>query len=143
MNVVLTGHEHFYERIKPQKGIAYFILGSSAKLRQGDLQKTDLTAKGWDQGYAFMLMEIAGDDLSFQTFPIREKRSIPAASIAWERRRRRRVEARSRSSLVRRQSRDANYFKSYPARLFDPMRYNTWWRHGSGWFGYSKSSAGL
>jgi predicted phosphodiesterase len=66
VNVVLTGHEHFYERIKPQKGIAYFILGSSAKLRRGDIQKTDLTAKGWDLGYAFMLMEVAGDDLSFQ-----------------------------------------------------------------------------
>ena len=37
VNVVLTGHEHFYERIKPQKGIAYFIIGSSAKLRKGDL----------------------------------------------------------------------------------------------------------
>jgi hypothetical protein len=66
VNVVLTGHEHFYERIKPQKGIAYFILGSSAKVRRGDIQKTDLTAKGWDQGYAFMLMEVAGDELSFQ-----------------------------------------------------------------------------
>jgi predicted phosphodiesterase len=66
VNVVLTGHEHFYERIKPQKGIAYFILGSSAKLRRGDIQKTDLTAKGWDQGYAFMLMDVAADELSFQ-----------------------------------------------------------------------------
>jgi hypothetical protein len=66
VNVVLTGHEHFYERIKPQKGIAYFILGSSAKLRRGDLLKSELTAKGWDQGYTFMLMEIVGDDLHFQ-----------------------------------------------------------------------------
>ena len=68
VNVVLTGHEHFYERIKPQKGIAYFILGNSAKVRRGrHLLKTDLTEKGWDQGYAFMLMEIDGDDLMFQT----------------------------------------------------------------------------
>ena len=37
VNVVLTGHEHFYERIKPQKGIAYFITGSSAKLREGNI----------------------------------------------------------------------------------------------------------
>ena len=29
VDVVLTGHEHFYERIKPQKGIHYFIVGSS------------------------------------------------------------------------------------------------------------------
>jgi 3',5'-cyclic AMP phosphodiesterase CpdA len=67
VNVVLSGHEHFYERIKPQKGVAYFTLGNSAKLRRGDLQKTDLTAKGFDQGYAFMLVEIAGDDFYFQT----------------------------------------------------------------------------
>lgn len=66
VNVVLTGHEHFYERLKPQKGIAYFIVGSSAKLRKGDLTKTNLTDKGWDQGYSFMLVEIAGDDLYFQ-----------------------------------------------------------------------------
>jgi len=67
VNVVLSGHEHFYERIKPQKGIQYFILGNSAKVRRGDLQKTDLTVKGFDQGYSFMLIEIAGDDLTFQT----------------------------------------------------------------------------
>jgi hypothetical protein len=66
VNVVLSGHEHFYERIKPQKGIQYFILGNSAKVRRGDLLKTDLTEKGFDQGYAFMIMEIAGDDLTFQ-----------------------------------------------------------------------------
>ena len=63
----LSGHEHFYERIKPQKGVAYFTLGSSAKVRRGDLLKTTLTEKGWDQGYAFMLIEIAGDDLYFET----------------------------------------------------------------------------
>jgi len=67
VNVVLTGHEHFYERIKPQKGIAYFIIGSSAKLRKGDLVKSDLTAYGNDREYAFMLMEIVGDELFFQT----------------------------------------------------------------------------
>lgn len=66
VNVVLAGHEHFYERIKPQKGIQYFTIGSSAKLRKGDLAKTDLTAKGWDEGYSYMLMEISGDDLYFQ-----------------------------------------------------------------------------
>jgi|SoiMethySBSTD1v2_1073268.scaffolds.fasta_scaffold00073_27 predicted phosphodiesterase len=67
VNVVLSGHEHFYERIKPQKGIAYFTIGSSAKLRKGDLSKTDLTAYGNDSDYTFMLMEITGDELFFQT----------------------------------------------------------------------------
>ena len=67
VNLVLTGHEHFYERIKPQKGIAYFIIGNSAKLRKGDLRKSELTLYGNDSQYAFMLMEIVGDELFFQT----------------------------------------------------------------------------
>jgi 3',5'-cyclic AMP phosphodiesterase CpdA len=66
VNVVLTGHEHFYERIKPQKGIAYFITGSSAKLREGNISQTQLTAKGFDSGYTFMLVEIVGDDMYYQ-----------------------------------------------------------------------------
>ena len=66
VNVVVTGHEHFYERIKPQKGIAHFILGSSAKLRRGDLQKTQLTAYGNDTDYTFMLVEIDGDEMFYQ-----------------------------------------------------------------------------
>ena len=67
VNAVFTGHEHFYQRIKPQKGIAYFIAGSSAKLREGDIAPSALSDKGFDTGFTFMLVEIAGDDLFFQT----------------------------------------------------------------------------
>jgi len=66
VNVVLTGHEHFYERIKPQKGIAYFITGSSAKLREGNITQTQCTAKGFDSGYTFMIVEIVGNDMHYQ-----------------------------------------------------------------------------
>jgi phosphodiesterase/alkaline phosphatase D-like protein len=67
VNVVLQGHEHFYERIKPQKGIQYFVVGASAKLRKGDINRNSpLTAFGYDRGYSFMLAEIAGDELHFQ-----------------------------------------------------------------------------
>ena len=66
VDVVITGHEHFYERIKPQKGVTYFIIGSSAKLRKGDLRKSGMTASGNDSDYAFMLVEIDGDDMYFQ-----------------------------------------------------------------------------
>ena len=45
----------------------YFVEGSSAKLRKGDINPTGLTAFGYDAGYTFMLVEIAGDDLYFQT----------------------------------------------------------------------------
>jgi predicted phosphodiesterase len=67
VDLVLTGHEHFYERLKPQKGIHYFIAGSAAKLRRGNIAASAITAKGFDQGYAFVLMEIAGNELYFQT----------------------------------------------------------------------------
>jgi hypothetical protein len=67
VSVVFAGHEHFYDRLKPQKGIYHFTEGGSAKLREGNLAKTDLTAKGFDQDNSFMLVEIAGDQLYFQT----------------------------------------------------------------------------
>jgi predicted phosphodiesterase len=67
VDVVFTGHEHFYERLKPQKGITYFISGNAAKLRKGNIGESAMTAKGFDQGYAFMLVEIAGDEMHFQT----------------------------------------------------------------------------
>jgi predicted MPP superfamily phosphohydrolase len=67
VSVVFTGHEHFYERIKPQQGITYFIAGSSAKLRKGGLEASPLTAKGFDAGYTFMLVEIVDDVMYFQT----------------------------------------------------------------------------
>jgi 3',5'-cyclic AMP phosphodiesterase CpdA len=66
VSVVLTGHDHFYERIKPQKGILHFVVGAGGSLRRGDIRKTALTAKGYDQDYSFMIAEIDGDDMHFQ-----------------------------------------------------------------------------
>ena len=66
VNVVLSGHEHFYERIKPQKGIYYFVSGGAGKVRKGDVEKTNLTAKSFDTGYHFMLIELGKDALNFQ-----------------------------------------------------------------------------
>jgi 3',5'-cyclic AMP phosphodiesterase CpdA len=66
VQVVFTGHEHFYERIKPQKGITYIISGAAAKLRRGDIERSTLTAKGYDQGYTFMIAEVDGDQLHYQ-----------------------------------------------------------------------------
>jgi len=67
VNVVLAGHEHFYERIKPQKGIYYFISGAGGKLRPGDVKKgSPLTEVAYDKDMSFMLFEVAGDELHFQ-----------------------------------------------------------------------------
>ncbi|HWR54185.1 MAG TPA: metallophosphoesterase [Bryobacteraceae bacterium] len=67
VNVVFSGHEHFYERIKPQHGVYYFTVGSSAKLRRNGIKKSEITAASNAQDRTFMLVEIAGDQLRFQT----------------------------------------------------------------------------
>jgi predicted phosphodiesterase len=67
VDVVFAGHEHFYERVKPQEGIWYFTAGGAAKVRRGDIRKTNLTASGFDQDRSFMLVEISGDQMFFQT----------------------------------------------------------------------------
>ena len=66
VDAVFAGHEHFYERIKPQKGIYYFTSGGAAKLREGDVKSTAITAKKFDTGYHFMLIELVKDELHFQ-----------------------------------------------------------------------------
>ena len=67
VDVVLQGHDHFYERTKPQKGITYFVSGGAGKLRRGDIGTNSITAKGFDAGFHFMLFELDGDQLHFQT----------------------------------------------------------------------------
>jgi len=49
VQVAFAGHDHVYERVKPQKGIHYFTEGASGSLRAGNLRKTDLTAASYDQ----------------------------------------------------------------------------------------------
>jgi calcineurin-like phosphoesterase family protein len=67
VRVVLSGHEHVYERIKPHSGIYYFVLGNSGELRSHNLRPSADTASGFDVDRDFMVMEIAGDQLYFQT----------------------------------------------------------------------------
>jgi len=67
VTVVFTGHDHFYERIKPQNGIYHWVCGAGGSLRKGDIDRgTGLTDAGFDSDYSFMLVEIDGIDLSFQ-----------------------------------------------------------------------------
>lgn len=67
VNVVFSGHEHVYERIKPIDGIYYFVLGNSGKLMSHDFRSQDDMVKSFDTDRSFMLVEISGDQLHFQT----------------------------------------------------------------------------
>ncbi|MBA2604622.1 MAG: metallophosphoesterase [Acidobacteria bacterium] len=66
VSVVLTGHDHVYERVKPQQGIVYFVVGSSGQLRRGNLdRRTGITAVGNDTEQIFLAAEIDGDEMYF------------------------------------------------------------------------------
>ena len=94
VDAVFSGHDHIYERVHPQKGIYYFTEGSSGQLRNGDLAKTGMTEKGFD---AFMLIEIAGDQMYFQTLSrdgtevdsgvLSRTVRTPTAALPWRRER--------------------------------------------------------
>ena len=66
VSTAFAGHDHIYERVKPQQGVAYFVVGSGGQLRPGNLNpRTGLTAKGFDTDNAFMVAEIDGDNMYF------------------------------------------------------------------------------
>jgi hypothetical protein len=90
VSVVFTGHDHFYERIKPQKGILHFVVGAGGSLRRGDIRRTDLTDKGFDQDYSFLIAEIDGEEMHFQAISrkgdtidsgVFKRAGTPAASV--------------------------------------------------------------
>jgi len=67
VDVVLSGHDHVYERIKPQKGIYYFVSGAGGQLRAGDVDtQAGLAEKSYDRDMHFMLFEVVGDQMYFQ-----------------------------------------------------------------------------
>jgi Calcineurin-like phosphoesterase len=92
VDAVFSGHEHFYQRIKPQKGIHYFVSGAAGQLRPGDMGPSTMMAAGFDSDHSFMLVEVAGKELSFQaisrtgktvdkgTIPMREPVRTTAAT---------------------------------------------------------------
>src|SRR3990172_9139287 len=43
VNVVFAGHDHFYERVRPQKGIYYFTSSSAGQFRRGEIRHTEMT----------------------------------------------------------------------------------------------------
>ena len=81
VDVVLTGHEHFYERMHPQQGIAYFISGGAGSLRNGDIRRPSaIMARGFDSDFHFMMIEVSGNTLYFQAIS-RKGETIDAGSL--------------------------------------------------------------
>jgi 3',5'-cyclic AMP phosphodiesterase CpdA len=66
VSVVLAGHDHFYERITPQRGVHHFVVGGSAKVRVGYVRHTGMTESSYDRDRSFLLMEADGRELRFK-----------------------------------------------------------------------------
>jgi hypothetical protein len=71
VNVVLTGHEHLYERIKPQKGIQHFVSGGGGRYLY-DFHPSDFDEVGLSEHH-FMVFEIAGDRMFFEAITHAQK----------------------------------------------------------------------
>jgi len=68
VQVVFAGHDHVYERTKPQHGIQYFITGAGGKMRRGDIDmRSPLRAASFDQDNSFMLIELDENEMNFKS----------------------------------------------------------------------------
>jgi hypothetical protein len=67
VDAAFSGHDHVYERTKPQQGVQYFTSGAGAKTRRGDLQRdTPFFASGADETSSFMSVELTPERFSFK-----------------------------------------------------------------------------
>jgi hypothetical protein len=67
VNLALSGHDHIYERTKPQQGIQYFVTGAGGKCRRGDINlKSDFRALTFDEDNHYMVFEIEDKQIGFK-----------------------------------------------------------------------------
>src|SRR5262249_26061130 len=66
VDVVFSGHEHYYERLKPVNGVTYFTSGAAGRLHRRSLTQPAMAAAGFAAAEHFMPLEINGDDMFFR-----------------------------------------------------------------------------
>jgi hypothetical protein len=71
INIVLTGHEHLYERIKPQRGIQHFVSGGGGRYLY-NYHQSDFDVVGLSDHH-FMVFEAAGDRMFFEAITHAQK----------------------------------------------------------------------
>lgn len=68
VQAVFSGHDHVYERTKPQQGIQYFVTGAGGKCRRGDINmKSEIRAASYDVDNSFMVIEADEREMSFKS----------------------------------------------------------------------------
>jgi 3',5'-cyclic AMP phosphodiesterase CpdA len=67
VNAVFSGHDHIYERTKPQQGIQYFVTGAGGKTRRGGVDlHSPIRQVSFDEDNHFMMIEIEDKQIRFQ-----------------------------------------------------------------------------
>jgi predicted phosphodiesterase len=66
VDVVFSGHQHVYERLRPQEGITYFVTGSAGDDVRS-LRRSADTAASFDREQTFTAVEVSGGDLFYET----------------------------------------------------------------------------
>ena len=67
VNAVFSGHDHIYERTKPQQGIQYFVTGAGGKTRRGGVDlNSPIRQASYDEDNHFMVVEIKPQQIVFQ-----------------------------------------------------------------------------
>jgi 3',5'-cyclic AMP phosphodiesterase CpdA len=66
VDVVFSGHQHVYERLTPQQGIAYFVTGAGGQAVHS-LRRSPSTAASFDGDQTFTAVEVSDAQLFFQT----------------------------------------------------------------------------
>jgi predicted MPP superfamily phosphohydrolase len=67
VQIVFSGHDHIYERTRPQQGIQYFVTGAGGKTRRGDVDLgSSIRAASFDEDNHFMLIELDEKQAGFQ-----------------------------------------------------------------------------
>jgi hypothetical protein len=71
VDIVFSGHEHLYERIRPQQGVRYFVSGGGGRSLYS-FRKSEFDEVGLSEHH-FMVVEIAGDRLFFEAITQAQK----------------------------------------------------------------------
>ena len=67
VDAVFSGHSHCYERVKPQKGVHYFIQGASGEIKRKTLDRTTpIYAAGEDEKNSFLIVQAGEDELKVE-----------------------------------------------------------------------------
>ncbi len=67
VQVVFSGHDHFYERTKPQNDIQYFVTGAGGKTRRGGVDlESPFRAVSYDGDNQFMTIEVSEKEMEFK-----------------------------------------------------------------------------